>query len=459
MHTGPHAWRTPSRLTIFALTFSLTLTIRVRGIGSHFWMLGDQIRDWSIALGSFADLPLVGPATHVGGYTIGPGFYWILWAIRVTIGPWFDNLPHAGGIGQAMLQSATDTLLLAAVWYRTRSIWLALTTVVVLVTAAYDLCLAPLVWNPVAGSTLAKAATALVLLDWSRKSATRVALTAAVAWIAVHAYTGAIFVTLSVFAALFLDPFVRGERRAAALNASIVAAVVALLQLPLLVHELSNRAGNAAMGAVTDSLQRIATGNALPEITKSVRSYAAAVNFIEGAPFGLPLAWVLLVCSAIVAFRYRRDPVLLAMTLLPQLGALAGYALFLDDLDHYYYLSLMPAAVLTILLAATALPSRRLVQAAGVALLLGALAMVPARVRYAATLHRMPEYGPLVEGSRKIAGRGQPVREIVTEFSLPKTADPRFVYKILGGRFDEASPWIGTIKSNGQVEYRRVEGS
>ena len=85
------------------LIFGVTLSFRVREIGDHFWLLEDQIRDWSIPLGSFSELPLVGPLTHFGGYTIGPAFYWILWAIPVTVRPWFQNLPHAGGIGQAML--------------------------------------------------------------------------------------------------------------------------------------------------------------------------------------------------------------------------------------------------------------------------------------------------------------------------------------------------------------------
>jgi hypothetical protein len=89
--------RAAARLSIPLLTFALTLFLRVRGISRHFAMLGDQIRDWDIALGPFSALPLVGPATHVGGYTIGPAFYWILWGIRVTVGPWFSNRPHAAG--------------------------------------------------------------------------------------------------------------------------------------------------------------------------------------------------------------------------------------------------------------------------------------------------------------------------------------------------------------------------
>ena len=74
-------------IAALVLAFILTLVVRVRGVTEHFYLLGDQIRDWGIALRPFSDLPLVGPPTHVRGYTIGPAFYWILWAIRVTLGP------------------------------------------------------------------------------------------------------------------------------------------------------------------------------------------------------------------------------------------------------------------------------------------------------------------------------------------------------------------------------------
>ena len=213
------------------------------------------------------------------------------------------------------------------------------------------------------------------------------------------------------------------------------------------------------MGAVTGSLRRIVTGSALPEFTKSVTGYAHAFTFIEGAPWPAPfLAWTLLAGGAIVALRYRRDPSLLAMTLLPQVGAVVGYALFLDDLDNYYYLSLMPAAVLTLVLAATALPSYRLARIVAIAMFVGSLAVVPARLRFAATMHRLPEYGALVEGSRKIVSMGQPMREIATEFALPKTSDPDFIYRILGGRLDRASPWVAVITPKGEVVYRKTEG-
>lgn len=421
-------------------------------------MLWDQIRDWGIALGPFSDLPLVGPPTHFRGYTIGPAFYWILWVIRVTVGPWFEDLPHAGGIGQAMLQSGADTLLLAAVWHRTRSVWTALTTVVLLATSAYDLCLAPLVWNPVMGSVLAKTATALLLLGWHQGSLGRIAMVAAVAWSAVHAYTGAVYVAIGVFAALLVEPLVRRAWSELGRRAAVVAVAVALLQVPYIVYRVSSRSSAPVMGAVTGSLAEVLSGRAAPQVAKSVAGYVNAVSYIQGFPDRLPApALVLIVCGALVAVRHRRDPALLALTLLPQALAIVGYALFLGDLDHYYYLSLMPAAVLTAVLAVTAVPWPRARTAIGIAALAGVLTQVPERLRYSATLHKMPEYGALVDGSRKIAGRRQPVRGIETDFTLPTPTDVMFIYRIFGGEDDPASPWIARITSTGDVVYRQAD--
>jgi hypothetical protein len=445
-----------SRVAIFALTFACTLAIRVRDIDRHFWLLGDQIRDWSIALGSLSKLPLVGPPTHVQGYTIGPAFYWILWTIRVTVGPWFQNLPHAGGIGQAILQSAADTLLVAAVWRRTGSAWIALTTIVLLATASYDLCLSALVWNPMMGSALAKMATALVLLEWPQRSSVGVALTAAVAWCAVQSYTGAIFVAAGVLTGLLAGPFARGDWVQFRRSAGIIAVVVFLLQVPYAFHQIGTRFIDSGMSGVTGSLGQILTGRERPQFAASWAGYTGAFNFILVFPWQVRwFVWVLVGCGAIVASRFRHDLPLLSVTLLPQIAAIVGYAFYVGDfLDHYYYLSLMPAAVLTLMLGVTAFGPTWIARGASVALLIGALVITPARIRAAATLHRMPEYGVLVDGSRALAGQGRPLRAIQTEFSLPPTSDPQFVYQILGGRIDRASPWIGIIKSDGQVVYQ-----
>jgi hypothetical protein len=436
------------------VTAALLFVVRVRGVSRDFWMLGDQIRDWGIALGALSSLPLIGPGTHVHGYTIGPAFYWILWLIRVVVGPWFQNLPHAGGIGQALLHSAADVLLLTAVWKRTRSVWLALTTVVLVGTGPFDLALSAIIWNPLMGSMLAKTATALILLDWHRGSPIRMAITAAVAWSAVHAYTGSIFVALSVFAALLADACVRRDWPTVWRRALIIAGVVAALQVPYAIHQVSTRFNDSAMGAVTDSLKTVLSGRGNVRLATSATYYAGAMATIQSNPWPVRAwVWIVLCCSAALAVRYRSDPALLAVTLLPQAAAITGYALWLNDLDHYYYLSLAPAAVLTIVLGAAAFAPARVATLVGIALFIGALAIVPARLREAAPMLAMPQYGVLVDGSREIIKRGEPMQSIEPEFVLPGTSDPEFIFRILGGRIDRLAPWRAVISSDGRVTY------
>lgn len=436
------------------VTVALLFVVRVRGVSREFWLLGDQIRDWGIALGSPSSLPLVGPGTHVHGYTLGPAFYWILWAIRVVVGPWFHNLPHAGGIGQALLQSAADALLLIAVWKRTRSVWLALTTVVLVGTGPFDLALSSIIWNPLMGSMLAKTATALILLDWHRGSLARVGVTAAIAWSAVHAYTGAIFVALSVFAALLADACVRRDWPTVWRRGFVIAGVVVALQVPYAIHQLSTGFSDSAMGAVTDSLKTVLSGRADVRLATSAAYYAGALTTIQFNPWPVSAwAWILLCCSAALLVRYRNDPALLAVTLLPQVAAITGYALWLGDLDHYYYLSLATAAVLTIVLGAAAFAPRRLEPLVGIALFISALTIVPLRLREAAPMLAMPQYGALVAGSLEIVKRREPMQSIAPEFDLPATSDPEFIFRILGGRIDRRAPWRAVISPDGRVTY------
>ena len=99
-------------------------------------------------------------------------------------------------------------------------------------------------WTPPIASALGKTAIALVLLDWHRTSALGVGVIAALAWSGVQVYTGVVFVTAGVLAALIADPLARRDWRAARRNAAIVTLVVFALQIPYLVHRLrTTRAG------------------------------------------------------------------------------------------------------------------------------------------------------------------------------------------------------------------------
>ncbi len=83
--------------------FGYLVFYRTLGLADSFWIYADQIRDWQIALRRFQDLPLVGPPSLAGGNTAGPVYYWVLWIIAQTIGPVVSFLPHAGGVGVAVV--------------------------------------------------------------------------------------------------------------------------------------------------------------------------------------------------------------------------------------------------------------------------------------------------------------------------------------------------------------------
>jgi hypothetical protein len=433
--------------------FLYTFSIRVWGITRHFWMHYDQIRDWGIALGPFTQLPLLGPVTHLGGSPPGPFPYWVLWAIRVTIGPWFDNLPHAGGIGQALLASIADVLLFLGIRWRTRSTPLALAVVLLVASAPYDLALSATVWPPMLAVTFAKAASAMVLLGWGEREWWRAAATAAIAWAGVQSHVPGTFVAAAILLYLVIQPLMASGWRAALIRAIVVGSIVAIMQIPWAVYWINQPPGTAGT-PVGGSLASIVKGEQAPRIATSALALGRAFSFIQGRPWQIPLGWLLATCAFVATILLRRNPAALAVSV----GSLAmgwgGYALWTGGYHNYYYFSLMPAAVLTVGLALTSIASRSTRTAVGWALVALSVAVQPARLRDSATIHRMPEYRPLLRASRAMAARAQPLRRIEAPF-VAATSSPTFLYEILGGRLSEDSPWVAVVRPDGEVRYER----
>ena len=127
-----------------------------------------------------------------------------------------------------------------------------------------------------------------MLADWHRGSIVRAAITAAIAWSAVHAYTGAIFVVLGVFTAMLIDPFLRGDRTVALTQCGGYrgrGSAASTAPRRLSAHETRD----AAMGAVTDSLSRaVLSGESPPESLKSLNGFVQAVQVIEFMPGSVP---------------------------------------------------------------------------------------------------------------------------------------------------------------------------
>lgn len=185
-----------------------------------------------------------------------------------------------------------------------------------------------------------------------------------------------------------------------------------------------------------------------------------AFREVQDLPFIAPLLPAILIVSiVVVAWRYRRDPTVLLMTVGPTALALVGYSLFLGALDSYYYLSMMTPMVLTVVLAVTSGWTPAVSRVLGVAVCVVALLLVPARFERSVTMNRMPQHAPLVKGSRLLAHRQMPLRAVRTTFGLPPTGDPEFIYRLLGGRIDRAAAWMAVIDENGDITYQDAGGA
>ncbi len=302
--------------------------LRAIGLDQHFWLLGDQIRDWSIALGELEELPLVGPSSVAGGYLIGPSFYWFLWLSRVLLGSFFENLPHTGALAIAALHAGADALLFRALWVRLGSVTLALAPVVLLISGPYDLSLATAMWAPIWAVAFTKLGVALLLLYGMSGSAWLVGTAVGASWLALHGHLGPIYVVgPSVAWPLIQSLRLDGWRRRVSWVAGSVLVPIAIAQVPFVVHLLTRSAIDTSPTKVLESLASVLTGQNAFRLAESYRALTSTIDFILLDP---PLAGVTAVllplAALLVLVRSRREPVLLFVTILPLCGAWLGMA-------------------------------------------------------------------------------------------------------------------------------------
>jgi hypothetical protein len=436
-----------ARIALAAVFFIYVLAIRTYDISSTFLMLGDQIRDWTIALGSWRDLPLTGPPSVAGGRTLGPMFYWLLWLGRVTVGPFTDNLPHAGGIFVALLQTIGDTCLLWVLMTRL-PLALALATSLFVVSAPFDLGLSAVIWNPPVAAAVAKIAMVLVLTLGQEPPLWRVALTAAVAWLALQTHSTGAFVGVPILVALVAMPLVARQWRRAAQVAAMAAAIILALQVPFFVAMMRATGSSLAPTVVIDSFTQASSVNV-------VKSFAAVADTTGdllvrqwGAwTFRLPTLAVML----IVLFRWRRDIPMVAVSVGCLVTAVLLFATWTRPYDSYWFLTLTTPMALAYSLAIAALPWPRAVQGLGLVALAGVLAWQPARIAQSKLTFKFPEYRAMVLGSRSLAAQAPVLRDIRITFTVHPSMDKYFIYTILGGRMDRAAAHTAFIEPDGSV--------
>jgi len=440
---------------LLTLVFVALALLRTHEIDTTFRLLGEQIRDWRIALGSVRDLPLLGTPSTAGGTTLGPIYYWYLWLVRVSIGPFADNLPHAGGIGIALLQSAADVALTLALRRRFDSWPLALAVVLFAATSPYDLVLSSIIWNPAVATAFAKLAIAAVLLRPPEASPWRSAAAVALAWLAVQAHTAAIFVAAPIIGWVVIASTVeRRDVRASLGRLRLAIEVILVLQLPFLVHHLTAPHLRAVDVPPWGGLERALYDPYTLRLGESSAAFVAAVEFLLVSPARFPhVGWLLVAAAVIVAARFRRDGAVLAATLGPLASVVAGFSLWRGaGFQHYWYVSVMPAVALTVALSLTGLATARVGRVLPTLLLVAVVAGIPGRARAAWATVPMPAYGPLVRGSRMVLQRLPEVRAI-TMPGLHETTDPAFVYEVLGGHISASAPFAARIGPGGEVSF------
>ena len=438
------------RLALAVVFFAYVLLIRTDDITSTFLMLGDQIRDWTVALSSWRELPLSGPPSVAGGRTLGPIFYWLLWLGRVIVGPFTDNLPHTGGIIVAVLQTIGDTCLLWVLLTRLPTA-LALAMSLFVVSAPFDLGLSAVIWNPPVAAALAKMAMVLVLTLGNQPARWRVAITAAVAWLAVQAHSTGAFVGVPILVAPVALPLAARQWRRAAAVAAIVAGIVMVLQLPWVAAQVRDPGTSLAPTVVIDSFAQASS----VDVFKSFSAVADTTGDLLVRQWG---TWAFrlptLAAIVIVLARWRRDIPLIAASVGGLATAVVLFATWTRPYDSYWFLTLTTPMALTYALSVAALPWPRVVQGVGLALLAGVLALQPARIAQSKLTFKYPEYRAMLIGSKSLAAQAPVLRDIRVTFAVHPSMDKYFIYTILGGRMDPAAPRTAFIEPDGRV---RVE--
>jgi hypothetical protein len=454
-----------ARMAVAAIFFLYVLYIRVYDIADTFLMLGEQTRDWAIALGGITELPLTGAPSTAGGRGFGPVYYWILWLGRHLVGPFTDYLPHSGGLTVALLQSAADTWLLVVLWRRVGP-FLSLAMCLTIASAPFDIAISSVIWNPPVAAALIKMATAMALQLGEARPRWKIAVSVALAWFAVQAHLSAIFVAAPLLLALVAtDLQVRREPgsptdkpkglspheriRKAGITASLVAGVVLILQIPYFIAIVRDPA--APMGP-TNAINTIANTTAI----RIDRSYSSIVNGagevlvrqFDSWRFQIPT----LIAALAVLLKWRRDPMLLAVSIGGIAGATVLFATWTRGYDSYWFLTLTTAMVLTFGMAIAAIPYRPALPWIGLALLAGMIMLQPSRIDQSKAFFKYPAYRTMRIASYELAARHPVLRDIRMNFDgVHPTMDKYVMYRILGGRIDPSAPQQAYVNGDGSV--------
>jgi hypothetical protein len=367
-----------------------------------------------------------------------------LWLGRHLIGPFTDNLPHAGGITVALVQSIADVWLLLVLWTRVGP-YLALAMCLLIASAPFDIAISSVIWNPPVSAALIKMATAMALSLGVAPPLWKIGVAAAIAWFGVQAHTSAIFVAAPLLLALVLQTLAMKDRLT---RVGLIAAVVLVLQIPYFIALTTDPSAPAGPTAAINTITNT-------ENFRIDRSYGAVVNAtgellarrMNSWEFQVPT----LVAALIMIVAWRQDLILLALSVGGLAAATVLFSTWTRGYDSYWFLTLTTGMVLTYGMTIAAAPSKKAVQWIGMVLLAGVVLLQPLRVRESTVFFKYPQYRPMRLASYALAAQAPAVRDIRMTYEVHPTMDKYFIYKILGGRIDPAAPERAFFNSDGTI--------
>jgi hypothetical protein len=441
--------RSAIRVGLVLAFAAYVIFVRTDGITTSFLLLGEQIRDWNLALGSWRDLPLTGTPSGAGGRGWGPSYFWVLWIGRHLVGPFTSNLPHAGGITIALLQAFADTWLLVALMRRLP--WaLALAAALAIATQPFEVGLSAAIWNPPVAAAFAKMAIALMLGLESSASRWRVGATVVVAWLSVQAHASGLFVAVPIFAALLLEPLLKSQWTRATDLLLVVVAIVFVLEIP---YGLAMLRSPAEAKGPTIALESASNVSAFDVPRSFARVTSVAGWLISNGNDAWPFWLVTLGTIVVVIWRWPRDAPLLAISVGPIATATMLFSTWTRPYESYWFMTLAPALVITAVFAVAAVPWTRAKSLIGAGLLAAVVLWQPSRVADSKNFFRYPQYRALLAGSRLASLQAPVLRDLRAAFEVHETTDVGYMYRILGGRITTDGPVSAIIQPDGTVTF------
>ncbi len=425
------------------------------GIAQNFLWLGDQIRDWTIAQRGLFSMPSHGTMRSTDGqYSYGPIYYWLLYLIRVTVGPFFNHLPHAGGLGIAFFHALADTALVYSLMARNIFKPLVLAFGLVLMSSPLEGAISGTIWNPPVAVSFIHLGLALVILPRLRFQIKNLIFVTLCAIFAVHAHTQAIFSSAGILlAAVFLWHQSGNFDLKTGLKTLGILTVAS--HVPYILHVL-NHGYSSSTSTISDGVKQLFLEHSIPNLraTSLFIQHSISTQLIPELD-GFPIFWIWIPTAAYLLFRPLKAGIFCLIGIGPMILVTFGFALVKVALNDYWFITLYASFLLIFLVVIEDLHRRFAFfpyKSLSLALLGLTLLIQPKHIAMRQTLGILPDYKIMVDAVTQIKNDAIPVSKI-SDASRDTISCASCLYEFIGGKLDPKSETQATLSKEGQVTF------